>query len=329
MVQAKPNEQVVIGMRDAFFDGLYPIAQKERDLIMMTADNGAPSLDQFSENLVNQFFQVGIAEAQMVGMAAGMAFEGKKVYCYAIAPFVTTRVHEQVKLDVCAMNLPVVLLDIGAGYGYDVMGPSHHTVEDISIMRALPNMKIHSPADSVCAASLAQLSYEDPAPQYIRFDRAGIPNLYEGKTVDDFRAGLMRVREGHDLYIVATGIMVHQGLKVAEELSKVGIDAGVLDLHRVKPINTELLFEYLDQVEKVVTLEEHLLSGGLGSMIAEIFVDEGITTPLLRIGQEDRFVFDYGGREVIWEKYGLDVAAVNERIQKWVRKVSIPVQKLA
>ena len=329
MVQAKPNEQVVIGMRDAFFDGLYPIAQKERDLIMMTADNGAPSLDQFSENLVNQFFQVGIAEAQMVGMAAGMAFEGKKVYCYAIAPFVTTRVHEQVKLDVCAMNLPVVLLGIGAGYGYDVMGPSHHTVEDISIMRALPNMKIHSPADSVCAASLAQLSYEDPAPQYIRFDRAGIPNLYEGKTVDDFRAGLMRVREGHDLYIVATGIMVHQGLKVAEELSKVGIDAGVLDLHRVKPINTELLFEYLDQVEKVVTLEEHLLSGGLGSMIAEIFVDEGITTPLLRIGQEDRFVFDYGGREVIWEKYGLDVAAVNERIQKWVRKVSIPVQKLA
>ncbi|MDA2935061.1 1-deoxy-D-xylulose-5-phosphate synthase [Acidobacteria bacterium AH-259-D05] len=319
----------IIGMRDAFFDELYSIAQKDRDLIIISADNGAPSLDKFSDNLTGQFFQVGIAEALMAGMASGMAFEGKKVYAYAIAPFVTTRIHEQVKLDLCAMNLPIVLLGVGAGYGYDIMGPSHHTVEDISIMRALPNLKIHSPADGTCAASLAHISYEDPSPQYIRFDRAGIADLYKDKTVDDFRSGLIRAKEGSDLYIVATGIMVHQALKVAEELAKTNIDAGVIDVHRIKPLNQDLLFEYLGNVARVVTLEEHLLSGGLGSILAEMFVDAGITTPLLRIGQEDRFVFDYGGRSVIWEKYGLDVVAVNDKIQKWMERTSVRARMLA
>lgn len=307
------------GMRDAFFDALYRIAKRDRNLIIVSADNGAPTLDQFAAKLKSQFFTVGIAEQQMIGMAAGLALEGKKVYTYAIAPFITARVYEQIKLDLCAMNLPIVNIGVGAGYAYDIMGPTHHTVEDISIMRALPNMTIYSPADSVTAAALAPISYRVNTPQYIRFDRAGIPSLYEGRKVD-FSQGLVSVKPGKDLAIVATGIMVHQALKVRTLLAEQGCDAAVVDLFRVKPVNKELLFSLIRKAPRVVTMEEHVLAGGMGGMIAEWFVDEGIEKPLLRIGQNDRFAFEYGGREVIWKTYGLDVDSVVDRIHKWRRK---------
>jgi len=308
------DPKFIIGMRDAFFNALYEIAKQDKNVIIITADNGAPTLDQFSQNLPNQFFTVGIAEQQMIGMACGMAVEGKKVYTYAIAPFVTTRVHEFNKLCLGAMNLPIVNLGVGAGYAYDIMGPTHHTVEDITIMRSIPNMKVHSPADSSTAASLAQISYKDPSPQYIRFDRAGIPDLYSNKKVN-FKSGMIKVKEGEDLCIIATGIMVHQALEVASELKKEGIEAGVIDLHRIKPITKDLLMDYIEGYPQIVTMEEHLLAGGMGSAISEIFVDEGISTPLLRIGQDDKFVFDLGGRKAIWKTHGLDVPGIIKQIK--------------
>lgn len=317
------TQKFVIGMRDAFFNALYEIAKQDKNVIIITADNGAPTLDQFSQNLPNQFFTVGIAEQQMIGMACGMAVEGKKVYTYAIAPFVTTRVHEFNKLCLGAMNLPIVNLGVGAGYAYDIMGPTHHTVEDITIMRSIPNMKVHSPADSSTAASLAQISYDDPSPQYIRFDRTGIPDLYSNKKVD-FKNGLIQVKGGEDLCIIATGIMVHQALEVASELQQEGIKAGVIDLHRIKPITKDLLMKHIQGYLQIVTIEEHLLAGGMGSAIAEIFADEGITTPLLRIGQNDKFVFELGGRQEIWKTHGLDVAGILKQIKE---KSILPVTR--
>ena len=308
------DPKFTIGMRDAFFNALYEIAKKDKNVIIITADNGAPTLDQFSQNLPNQFFTVGIAEQQMIGMACGMAVEGKKVYTYAIAPFVTTRVHEFNKLCLGAMNLPIVNLGVGAGYAYDIMGPTHHTVEDITIMRSIPNMKVHSPADSCSAASLAQISYDDPSPQYIRFDRTGIPDLYSDKKID-FKSGMIKIKDGEDLCIIATGIMVHQALEVASELHKEGIEAGVIDLHRIKPITKDLLMKHIQGHQQIVTMEEHLLAGGMGSAIAEILVDEGISTPLLRIGQDDKFVFDLGGRQAIWEAHGLDIPSIIKQIK--------------
>lgn len=306
----------IIGMRDAFFNALFEIAKRDRNVVILTADNGAPTLDQFYEQLPDQYYNVGIAEQQMIGMACGMAFEGKKVYTYAIAPFVTARVFEQNKVDLCAMNLPVVNLGVGAGYAYDIMGPTHHTVEDISIMRALPNMKIHSPADAVCAEALAGITYRDPAPQYVRFDRSGIPNLYDGKSVR-FEDGVIEVKSGVDITLIAMGIMVHQALKVSEQLAVKGIHAGVIDLHRLKPVNVPRLLDLIAGAQRVVTLEEHQLAGGLGSIVSEIFSDHGIAKPLLRIGQQDSFVFELGGRREIWKKYGLDVEGVTRRILNW------------
>lgn len=305
----------ILGMRDAFFNALYEIAKKDRKVVLISADNGAPTLDKFASDLKNQFFTVGIAEQQMIGMAAGMATEGYKVYTYAIAPFVTTRVHEQNKIDICAMNLPIVNLGIGAGYAYDVMGPSHHTVEDISIMRVLPNMTIYSPADGVCAQALAGVSYQSYSPMYIRFDRAGVENIYG----DDFNVqkGFHQISNGNHLCILTTGRMVHEAIKVAQELNNFGIQASVIDLFCIKPLPSGLV-EKLSTFPKIVTYEEHLLAGGLGSLILEELSDAGVYRPTLRIGQKDRFVFDNGGRQCIWDKYGLDAESVVKNIKSWM-----------
>lgn len=313
------DTKFILGMRDAFFNGLYDVFKRDKNCVMITADNGAPALDKFAGEFPKQYYNVGIAEQQMMGMACGMAFEGKKVYTYAIAPFVTIRCYEQNKLDMCAMNLPIVNLGVGAGYAYDIMGPSHHTVEDISVMRALPNLVIHSPADGISAAALVDISYRDASPQYIRFDRAGIPNLYEGRKVN-FKDGLALLTEpaSYDVVIIATGITVHNALKVAKNLEERGVRCGVIDLFRLKPINQDLLLKLLKQSRTLVTYEEHLLTGGLGSAVIEILSDTNTRIPTLRIGQGDRFVFDYGGREVIWEKYGLDVASVTKKVAGWV-----------
>ncbi|MCX6907607.1 MAG: 1-deoxy-D-xylulose-5-phosphate synthase [Verrucomicrobia bacterium] len=312
------STKFILGMRDAFFNALYEFFKRDPEAVFISADNGAPTLDQFHENLPNQYFNVGIAEQQLIGMACGMALEGKKVYTYAIAPFVTIRCYEQTKLDVCAMNLPITCIGVGAGYAYDIMGPTHHTVEDLTVMRALPNMTVHSPADAYCAEALAEISYRNPSPQYIRFDRAGVPEIY-GEGHFNFADGVLLTRPGGSIALVATGIMVHQALKVADELAKAGVQARVIDLCRIKPVNTKRLFEYLKGVNRVVSMEEHFLAGGLGSLLAEIFVDNDVRLPLLRIGQDDRYVFDNGGREVIWEKYGLDVRSMTDRILRWAK----------
>lgn len=317
----KSDTPKILGQRDRFFDELFPIFERDKDCVIITADNGAPALHKFAEKLPRQFIQVGIAEQQMFGMAAGMAFEGKRVYCYAIAPFVTTRVHEFIKLDICAMNMPVTLLGIGAGYAYDIMGPSHHTLEDISIMRCLPNLKIWSPADGVCAAALAGKTYRDASPHYIRFDRAGIPDLYEDEDFQYWRGCWIATRlvERPAVAIITTGVMVHQAIKVAEELAEEGIKADIFDIIRIKPFDTDV---FPTIRTPIVTLEEHFLAGGLGSIVAESLADLRIELPLLRLGRTDEqgYCFIYGGRDEIWKQTGLDVDSVCSKIRAFLKK---------
>jgi transketolase len=315
----------VIGQRDAYFDTLYEIFKQDKNCVLITADNGAPSLDKFHIGptaLPGQFYTVGIAEAQMMGMAAGLAFEGKKVWVYAIAPFVTTHVHEFVKLDICAMNLPVTILGVGAGFAYDIMGPSHHTVEDISIMRCLPNLSIYSPADAACARWLAGENYRQGKPAYVRFDRTGLPDIYTDQS--DFSLGMSwrwggKIADVAKLAIVTTGVTAGLGMRVKDALTeRAGVTPFVVDVFKLKPIDNGVLRSVVDNLN-VVVYEEHYLNGGLGSIIAELMVD-GVISPrrLLRIGVPDEFTFIYGGREAIWKHYGLDVESVTQRILNWL-----------
>ena len=302
-----------ITMRDAFLDELYKIASTDRRVVLVSADFGAPSLDRFRKGLSGQFINVGIAEQNMVSVAAGLALGGKIVFTYAILPFITMRCYGQTRVDLCSMNLPVTLVGVGPGYAYDDSGPTHHAPEDIAIMRVLPNIAIWSASDSEMAVSFARMAYDTSGPKYIRLDRTKHP---VGTDKRDLSQGFRELRRGEKLTIIATGYMVGRALKVADELAKHDIDAGVIDLYRIKPINQEVILGR----KRIVTLEEHFLPGGLGSIVSEIIVDSGQHSVLKRIGLPLEYTVHYGGREHLHELAGLDVKSVTKTILDWEGK---------
>lgn len=284
--------------RDAFFEALYEIAKEDKDVILISADMGAPSLDRWRENLPSQFVNAGIAEQSMITVATGLALSGKKVFCYAIMPFVTLRCYEAIKVNICAMNLPITLVGVGAGFSYDDSGPTHHATEDIAIMRALPNMTIWNASDSWMAGELAKVVYESSDPVYVRLDREVLP------TIEYFaghfpKLGFACIGRG-ETCVISTGNMVHKAL----DLMKTS-DILVIDLYRLKPVDAGLLLKSIEGCHQVITLEEHLLAGGLGSIIAEIFADHNISIPLKRVGVKDQYYYTYGGRRNIQEGAGL------------------------
>lgn len=326
MEDTAKSTPLIQGMRDSYFDALYPFFMEDKLTMFISADNGAPSMDKFSD-LPNQFRNVGIAEQQLIGMACGLALEGRKVWVYAIDPFVTLRCLEFIKLDMCAMNLPITAVGVGAGYTYDIMGPTHHGVGVIASMRTWPNLSIYQPSDVATSKAVAALSYLKPGPKYVRFDRKVLPDLQKNLSIDSFNRGIRTVREGknNDLCIIATGAMVHTAIHVASKLKEQPemLDATVVDFYRLKPANTEALLDYLNTFDLIVTLEEDFIAGGIGSIISEIATDNDLlrsNLQILRIGQDDQFVYDLGGREAIWQKHGLDANGVTLKITDWLRR---------
>lgn len=305
------------GTRDSFFDALFPIAQADRNVVLVTADCGAPSLDKFRTNLSSQYITVGIAEQNMIAIAAGLALAGKKPFCYAIAPFASLRCYEQIKVDLCSMHLPVTVLGVGAGLSYDIMGPTHHTTEDISIMRALPGMQIYTPSDSIMGAALAGLACKTPGPKYVRFDREVFLSIYPDQS--DFSAGISHLREGRGVCLIASGIMVHSAMRVAENLKTKGLQPGIIDLYRPAPIDADLLTKMLSGYEKVVTIEEHFIPGGIGEAIRVLLSERNIPKRMLNLGLPHKYLFEYGGRKNLHELAELDDQNLSRRIQTFAK----------
>lgn len=304
------------GMRDAFFDSLFTIARKDKDLVLVTADTGAVCHDEFKKVLPRQYINVGIAEQNMIGVAAGLAMLGKKVYVYAIVPFATMRCYEQIRVDLCCMDLPVNIIGIGAGFDYSTLGPTHHGTEDIALMRALPGMKIYSPSDSLSAAYFAKVSYDGLGVKYIRLDRTGLPLVYKNKKQINIHKGFTVLKRGTDVFIIATGRMVDNALKISTELAKYSISVGVIDLFKIKPINKKVLSDVLKDIKQVVTLEEHFTTGGIGSSIAEIFATSFKSPQLSIIGVPDCFCRRYGTREYLQRINKIDVKSVVKQIKR-------------
>lgn len=306
-----------ISMRDAFFNELYEIARKDKNIILVSADMGAPSLDKFRRDLGNQFINVGIAEQNMVTVATGLALSDKKVFVYAIMPFATLRCYELTKVNLSLMNIPVTIVGVGAGFSYDDSGPTHHSTEDIAVMRVLPNMTILSPSDSIMAAEFAEMSCHMKGPNYVRLDREILPLIYKPDT--SFADGLTNLKAGKDVCIISTGNMVHRAFEVSNKLEEHSINAGVVDLYRIRPINEKLLLDSIEQSKRIVTLEEHLLTGGIGTAVAEILIDNGKTVPLKRIAIRDKYYYAYGGRNNIQSLCGLDTDSVTKVILEWLQ----------
>ena len=306
-----------IDSRDAFFDELYQIARADANVIFLTADMGAFSLERFKRDLPRQYFNVGVAEQNMVSVAAGLALSGKKVFVYSIVPFATLRCYEQIKVDLCCMNLPVVVVGIGAGVMYGGDGPTHHALYDIAVMRVLPEMTIYNPADSAATAACARLAYQALGPVYVRLEKGKLPLWYDGGK-ENFSAGFAVLRDGKDLTVVASGLMVHQAMAAAERLASAGISARVVDLYRVKPFAAAELLALLSDGDKVVSLEENSGVGGIGSLLAESLADAGRAVRLKRIAFPDEHCYEACSREDIHAIYDLDVDGITRTIQTWV-----------
>ncbi len=307
-----------VDTRDAFFDELFRMARVDRNVIFMTADMGAFSLERFKQNLPEQYINVGVAEQNMVSVAAGLALGGKNVFIYSIVPFVTLRCYEQIKVDLSGMNLPVTIIGIGAGVMYGGDGPTHHALHDIAVMRTLPGMTIINPTDSVLTEASVRWAYNHPGPVYIRLEKGKLPLLYDDRN-HDLQKGWSEVREGQDVVIFSTGFMVHTALKAAESLAREGLSVRVIDVFKVKPLNEPDLIDMMLRAERIVTLEENSLIGGLGTALAEIRADAGCGVPMKRLACPDSHCTIPSSRDSIHRHYRLDADHVAERVLNWVR----------
>ncbi|OGR00228.1 MAG: hypothetical protein A2284_03150 [Deltaproteobacteria bacterium RIFOXYA12_FULL_61_11] len=301
-------------MRQAVFEALYEVARKNEDVILLVSDTGAIVLDQFRAEMPERIINVGIAEQNMIGVAAGLAMEGKKVYAYAIIPFVTMRCYEQIRVDLCCESLPVKLLGVGPGYDYSTLGPTHHGLEDMALMRALPGMQVFSPCDETQARVFMDLVLDHPGPSYLRLDRTGTPLIYAPGD-KDFTAGWRELRKGRGLCIVATGGMVRTALAAAEALAPTLGQIGVIDLYRVKPLPEETLWQTLSTYTRVATLEEHSRIGGMGSAVAELLAERAPGPRLMRLGLADQVCRQYGSREDLLTIVGLELETVTRRLR--------------
>jgi transketolase len=314
-----------IHQRDAFWSKVYNLAKEDEDIVVVSADMGAPALDKFRKNLPGQFINAGIAEQNATTIAAGMSLMGKKVVTYAIAPFITLRCLEQIRVSNAIMNIPISIVGVGTGFGYDDSGPTHHLIEDIAIMRAMPNINIYSITDSIMAQSLAQVIQDRQKTNYLRIERKLGPNVYSAN--HDFSKGFEVLIESDIIMLMATGPMTWLAVQLAETLNKNGYQIGVTDIYRF-PINSEQFSETIRGKRILISMEEHFLPGGLGSMISEIITDHQLDVRLKRTGlsHEQAYCYRYGGREEIWSYYKMGKEHLTEIIKKELQCESLSVR---
>lgn len=302
-------------MRDAFFRSLFAEARRDPRVMLVNPDTAGFYCDAYRNEIPEQYVNTGIAEQNSVGICAGLALAGRRPFLFNILSFNSFRCYEQVRLDICAMNLSVVLAGVGAGLDYGIFGPSHHATEDLALMRSLPGMAVWSPADDTMAAALVPYCLQTGGPAYLRLSRTGQPNVYQGGTVPDVSEAIVELRQGRDLLLAATGPFVARALEVAAALSDV-LDVGVVDIFRLKPFPERRFLELATPYPCIATLEEHIVSGGLGSAVLEVLAENGILKKVRRFGLPDRFCRICGNRDYLHRECGLDTASLVARLRE-------------
>ena len=302
-------------MRNAFVETLIKLAEKDKDVYLLTGDLGFSVFETFAKKFPNRFLNCGIAEQNMMGVAAGLALSGKKPYVYSIIPFVTIRCLEQIKDDVAYQNLNVKVVGVGGGYSYGYLGATHHATEDIAMIRVLPNFKVFAPGDSVETKNLMIEAYKKKGPAYFRLTNVGGKVTHHNK--DKIKIGEPFVfNKGKDGTLIVNGIFLGIGKDLIGELKKMGYNFKLISLPTLKPINEESLWKELKNQKLVFSLEEHSLIGGMGTALAEILSEKELKGTLKRIASPDKFFPKVGKAEYIREKYHL----TKEQIKKYILK---------
>ena len=277
-----------IATRESFGKALADI--EDEDIVVLDADlSSSTKTDMFKEKYPSRFFELGISEADMIGTAAGMATCGKKPFVATFAAFATGRVYDQIRCSISYPNLNVKIIGTHAGITVGEDGATHQMLEDINLMRAMPNMVVVSPSDDIQAKALIKQLVEYEGPAYVRLSRMKTPVIYEGLTEDNFEIGKgIQIGKGTDATIFATGDLLSEALKAQKLLKKANYDVRVVDIHTIKPIDEELIIKCAQETNKLYSLENHSITGGLGTAIAEVLCDK-YPHQLTRFGMENEF----------------------------------------
>lgn len=297
-------------MRDAFIGALTELAPQHPELLLLTGDLGFHVLDDFTARFPRQFLNVGVAEQNMSGLAAGLALEGHTVFTYSIGSFPTLRCLEQIRNDICHHGANVKIVCVGGGMSYGAVGFSHHATEDLAVLRSLPNMLVLSPGDLWEAVEATRYLFSHPGPAYLRLDKsAAPPTVRPGET---FRpAGIRTVRDGSDVTLAATGGILGEALLAADALAEQGVFCRVLSVHTIKPLDTDTLIAAASETGGIITIEEHAVNGGLGGAIAEALMEAGaFPSFFLRMGLRNTFSSVVGSQQYLRKVYSLDSAAI-------------------
>ena len=304
-------------MRNAFIQTILACARENPDIELITGDLGFGVLKPFWEALPDQFLDVGIAEQNMTSIAAGMALEGKTVFTYSIGNFSTLRCIEQIRNDCAYHNANVKIVNIGGGVSYGALGISHHSTEDIAIMRALPNMVVVVPCDNKEAEAATYATFEYEGPVFYRCGYKNEKDIHHGDVESlNFQLGkAITVEEGTDCTVFFCGPIGYEAQKAVHAAREKGINCRLVSMHTIKPIDKEAIVKAAQETGRIITVEEHNMSGGLGSAVAEVLLDEGCTNvKMKRIALPDVYVHEVGSQQWLREQYHLTAPYIEEEI---------------
>jgi transketolase len=296
---------------EVFSETVAGLAGSDLDILVVTSDSrGSAKLSSFGESFPNQIIEVGIAEQNLVGVSAGLASTGKKVFAVSPASFLTARSLEQIKNDIAYSDNPVTVIGISGGVSYGALGSTHHSLHDIAVLRAINNIKIILPADNFETREAIKQSAVSNCPIYIRFGKKPLQNIHQTKT--RFEIGkAITVREGEDVAFIATGETVYPAVLAAKKLAEIGISASVVSMHTIKPFDHDTLFKTAKSCRTLITVEEHSIYGGLGEACASSLLESGIHIPFRRVGFPDEYTVT-GNQNEIFEHYGISESGLTK-----------------
>jgi transketolase len=310
-------------MRNAFAATITELAGADDRVVVLSGDIGNRLFDDFKDRHPSRFYNCGVAEANMTGMAAGMAMCGLRPFTYTITPFATTRVMEQIKIDVCYHNLPVTIVGTGSGLSYASLGPTHHSLEDVAFLRAIPNMTVVCPADVAEVRAALSAILEIDGPVYLRLGKKGEPTVHQEPPRFAIGRGLT-VRKGSEVCLLGLGNMVAPSLEAAELLKSRGISAMVVSMHTVKPLDEQLLRDVVGRFAVVTVVEEHSRIGGLGGAVAEWRQAQPGRSKarLISLGTPDMFLSETGSQKYLRQRFGLSPNAIADTVERAYRAES-------
>jgi transketolase len=306
-------------MRNAFLDTLYELALHDARIMFITGDLGFRVVEKFMENRPNQFLNAGVAEQNMTGIAVGMALSGRICCTYSIANFPTLRCLEQIRNDICYHDANVKVVSVGGGFAYGAMSVTHHAMEDLGVMRCLPNLMVIAPGDPVETRAATRAIVAHKGPVYLRLGKAGEPTVHPGEI--SFQIGkAIRCREGDDVTLISTGGMLWTAVQAAEKLAADGIQTRVLSMHTLKPLDEEAVLVAARTTGAVLTLEEHSIVGGLGSAVAELFAEQlDLKVAFKRLGVPNAFSPHIGAQDYMLAKYALSPEGVAQSVMEFLK----------